>query len=65
VAAGSACSSGSAEPSHVLLAQGLPPEDARSVIRVTIGLDTTAAQVDGFLEALHAVTGRLREGALA
>jgi len=64
VAAGSACAAGSAAPSHVLLAQGLTPDDARSVIRVSIGLDTTAEEVDGFWAALVACAERLRTGAL-
>jgi cysteine desulfurase len=64
VAAGSACAAGSAAPSHVLLAQGLTPDDARSVVRVSIGLDTSAADVDGFARALAACTSRLRAGAL-
>src|SRR5690242_3869274 len=40
VAAGSACASGEAEPSHVLVAQGLGPDEARSVIRASLGLRT-------------------------
>ena len=64
VSAGSACSSGSAEPSHVLLAMGLTPEQARSVIRVTLGLDTTEVEVDGFLAALARAVCDLRGGAL-
>jgi cysteine desulfurase len=64
VAAGSACAAGSAAPSHVLLAQGLTPDDARSVIRVSIGLDTTAEEVYGFGATLAGCAERLRAGAL-
>lgn len=64
VAAGSACSAGDAEPSHVLLAQGMSAADARSVIRVSLGPRTTEAEVDGFLAALAAAVGTLRRGML-
>jgi cysteine desulfurase len=64
VSAGSACASGDSEPSHVLVAQGMAAADARSVIRVSIGLDTTAEEVDGFWAALVACAERLRTGAL-
>jgi cysteine desulfurase len=64
VAAGSACSAGDAEPSHVLVAQGMSPEDARSVIRVSAGAETTAAEVDGFTAALGRAIGTLRRGIL-
>ena len=64
VAAGSACASGESEPSHVLLAQGLTPDQARSVIRVSIGIDTTEAEVDGFTAAVGECVERLRAGAL-
>ena len=64
VAAGSACASGESEPSHVLLAQGMTPDQARSVIRVSIGIDTTEAEVDGFTAAAGECVERLRAGAL-
>ena len=64
VAAGSACSAGDAEPSHVLLAQGMPPEAARSVLRVSMGAGTSAAEVDGFTAALERTIGTLRRGML-
>jgi cysteine desulfurase len=64
VAAGSACSAGDAEPSHVLVAQGMPAEDARSVIRVSLGAGTTASDVDGFAAALARTIGTLRQGIL-
>jgi cysteine desulfurase len=64
VAAGSACSAGDAEPSHVLVAQGMSAEDARSVIRVSIGARTTADEIDGFIAALDRTIGTLRRGIL-
>jgi cysteine desulfurase len=65
VAAGSACASGESEPSHVLVAQGLSAQDARSVIRVSLGVATTAAEVEGFAQAFRACVERLRRGMLA
>jgi len=64
VAAGSACSAGDAEPSHVLVAQGMPPEEARSVLRVSMGAGTSTAEVDGFAAALGRTIGTLRRGML-
>jgi cysteine desulfurase len=64
VAAGSACSAGDGAPSHVLVAQGMSAEDARSVIRVSIGAGTTAGEVDGFRAALDRTIGTLRQGVL-
>jgi cysteine desulfurase len=64
VSAGSACASGDSEPSHVLIAQGMSPADARSVIRVSIGVDSTPDEVDGFCAAFRAAVERLRSGAL-
>jgi cysteine desulfurase len=64
VAAGSACAAGSSEPSHVLLAQGLSPDQTRSVIRVTVGHETTQVQIDGLLVALSECVAQLRVGVL-
>src|SRR4051794_1318046 len=64
VSAGSACASGESEPSRALIAQGLTPDEARSVIRVSIGIDTTEAEIDGFSSALRDCVERLRAGAL-
>ncbi|HUS25440.1 MAG TPA: cysteine desulfurase family protein [Candidatus Binatia bacterium] len=55
VSSGSACASGSDEPSPVLLAMGVPPEIALCAIRVSVGKDNTDADVDGFVAALQAV----------
>jgi cysteine desulfurase len=60
VSTGSACTSGSTEPSHVLLAMGIDPELAHGSIRITTGAGTTAADVDRTLEAFAAVLPRLR-----
>jgi cysteine desulfurase len=64
VAAGSACSAGDAEPSHVLVAQGMAADEARSVVRVSLGAGTTAGDVDGFAAALDRTIGTLRRGIL-
>lgn len=58
---GSACSSGSLEPSHVLLATGLPVEVSHGSIRLTLGDVNTEADVDFVLEVLPKVVARLRE----
>lgn len=60
VATGSACSSASLEPSHVLVAIGCPPELAHGSLRVSLGRFTTEEQVDAFLEVLPPVVERLR-----
>lgn len=49
---GSACSSGSTRPSAVLTAMGLPPERARSALRVSLGPENDEGDVDAFLESL-------------
>ncbi|HEY1733741.1 MAG TPA: aminotransferase class V-fold PLP-dependent enzyme, partial [Acidimicrobiales bacterium] len=58
--AGSACASGAVEPSHVLLAMGVAPSDARTGIRFTLGHSTTAADVDRALAAVPPAVARLR-----
>jgi cysteine desulfurase len=60
VSTGSACSSGSLEPSHVLLSIGLPPEIAHGSLRVTVGRYTTDADVDYLLEKLPPIVELLR-----
>jgi cysteine desulfurase len=60
VSTGSACSSGSLEPSHVLLAIGCPPEVAHGSLRVTVGRFTTQDDVDYLLETLPPIVERLR-----
>jgi cysteine desulfurase len=61
VSSGSACSSGSTEPSHVLLAMDLPPEICRSAIRFSLGRGSTEADVEYTLSVLPEVVKRLRE----
>ena len=58
---GSACTSGSLEPSHVLLAIGLPAETAHGSLRLTLGAENTSDDVDYVLEHLQKVVIRLRE----
>jgi len=58
---GSACSSKSLDPSHVLLAIGLKPEDAHGSLRISIGRFTTEEDIDYFLEKLPPVIDRLRK----
>ena len=60
---GSACSAGSLEPSHVLLALGLPPELAAAVVRLTLGRSTTEADVDYAIAALGRVVAAVRQAA--
>jgi cysteine desulfurase len=57
---GSACTSGSLDPSHVLLALGLPHEIAHGSLRLTLGDDNTQEDVDYVLEILPGIVNRLR-----
>jgi cysteine desulfurase len=61
VSTGSACSSLSLKPSHVLLAIGLRPEDAHGSVRITLSKFTTEQEVDYFLENIEKIVRRLRE----
>ncbi len=58
---GSACTSGSLDPSHVLLAIGLPHEIAHGSLRLTLGDDNTDEDIDYVLEVLPGIVERLRE----
>ena len=60
VSSGSACSSGAAEPSHVLSAVGLSREQAKSTLRFSLGRQTDADQVDSLLSVLPGIVARLR-----
>ncbi len=57
---GSACSSASLEPSHVLLALGVPPERAHGSLRFTLGRENTEAEVERVLEVLPGIVAKLR-----
>ena len=57
---GSACTSGSLEPSHVLLAIGLPPEIAHGSLRLSLGKDNTEEEVDYLIDILPKIIKKLR-----
>ncbi|HVU68890.1 MAG TPA: cysteine desulfurase NifS [Ktedonobacteraceae bacterium] len=57
---GSACTSGSVDPSHVLLAMGFPEEQLRGSLRLTLGKENTAEDVEAFLTALPGILAKLR-----
>ena len=57
---GSACTSGSLDPSHVLLAIGLPHEIAHGSLRLTLSEETTKEDIDYVVEALKEIVGKLR-----
>ena len=61
VSSGSACSSGSLEPSHVLLSLGLPEELAHGSIRFSFGKHNTIKEVDYAVETIKTAVSRLRE----
>jgi len=61
VSTGSACSSGTVEPSKTLLAIGLSPEEALSSLRISFGLTNTQEEVDAFLDALEREVAVLRK----
>ena len=58
---GSACTSGSLDPSHVLLAIGLPHEIAHGSLRLSLGTDTTEAEIDEVLDKLPGIVKNLRD----
>ena len=61
VASGSACSSDSTEPSHVLMAMGVAPDLARGAVRVSFGASNTTEQLSAFLAVLQDEVSRLRQ----
>ena len=61
VSAGSACTSGSIEPSHVLVAMGVPLDWAMGAVRCSLGWTTTAEDVDYVLDCVEPLAGKLRE----
>ena len=60
VSTGSACSSGTLEPSHVLRAMGLPTHRTQNSIRFSLGMFSTGAEVDRVVELLPAIVEKLR-----
>ena len=60
VSTGSACTSGSMEPSHVLAALGLPPRLAQGTVRFSLGRNTTEAEIDTVIEKLPKVIKQMR-----
>jgi cysteine desulfurase len=60
VSSGSACSSGRQEASYVLTAIGLDPAVAQGGLRISLGIENSAIEVDAFVEALAGVVARLR-----
>ncbi|MFA5090179.1 MAG: cysteine desulfurase family protein [Candidatus Omnitrophota bacterium] len=61
VSTGSACASGSLDPSHVLMATGIPQERAHGSIRISMGRDTTKQDIDYAAEKLIQVIKRVRQ----
>lgn len=61
VSSGSACSAGSSEPSHVLMALGLAHEQAHGSVRMTLGDGNTREEIDVVVEELASIIKRLRE----
>tara|TARA_B100000768_G_scaffold104660_1_gene97214 strand:- start:97 stop:1236 length:1140 start_codon:yes stop_codon:yes gene_type:complete len=61
IASGSACSSNSGEPSHVLLAMGVNQELAQGALRVSLGIDTKENEVKEFLQSLKIEVDRLKQ----
>ena len=60
VSTGSACTSGSMEPSHVLAALGLPPQLAQGTVRFSLGKDNTEAEIDEVIEKVPKVVEQMR-----
>jgi cysteine desulfurase len=63
ISTGSACTTGSTEPSHVLTALGYPEEEARGSLRLTLGRPTTDEEVDQAVEIIPRTIERLRSAA--
>ncbi len=60
ISTGSACSTGASRPSRVLAEMGLPPREAASTVRVSLGRDNTQEQIDAFVGAMSAAARELR-----
>ena len=65
VSAGAACSSGSVEPSHVLVAMGRSPQQARATLRLSVGCGNDEAQIDRVLAVLPGLVARVRDSETA
>jgi cysteine desulfurase len=65
VSTGSACQAGVPEASHVLIAMGLSEADARGALRITLGEETTEAEIDAFVAALPEAVARATSAGLA
>ncbi len=61
VSSGSACTSGSTEPSHVLTATGCSYDEARSSLRITMSEETTESDIDAFLDGMRIALSKLRK----
>jgi cysteine desulfurase len=61
VSTGSACTSGSVDPSHVLLALGLAPEWLHGSLRLTLGKENTEAEIEQVISVLPGVIGKVRD----
>jgi len=61
VSAGSACTSGNVEPSHVLVAMSIPLEWAMGAVRCSLGRTTTAEDIDYVVECLEPLVRKLRQ----
>jgi len=60
---GSACTTGSTEPSHVLTAMGFPDDEARGALRISLGRTTSDEEIDRAAEVVPTVLSRMRSGA--
>jgi len=61
VSSGSACASGSLEPSHVILALGLGAEEAHGSLRISLGRENTDDEIDGFVDVFPPIVEKLRQ----
>jgi cysteine desulfurase len=61
VSSGSACTTGSLEPSHVLLAMGIPPERAHGSVRFALGRSNTEEQIAYVVDTFAGIVARLRQ----
>jgi cysteine desulfurase len=57
---GSACAAGAPEPSHVLRAMGIPEDEARNGLRLSLGPATTADEIDHVVDLLARLVGEIR-----